>query len=173
MVTGSDNASKLFLTIIYVVYSEVNLDYGSMLWAQFFQSTLSVTRHNEISCARFWSIIVRRAINRLNIPVTGGSIIFGILVFHTSNVILSDSLWFTFIRSFLEAMLRNVPADSEVINAHGRQSASGACPLTVAMRQVLEEANKTNKGESEKRRLDLPSLLKLKRRKSSESLASP
>lgn len=50
-VTDSDSASTFFLTIIYGVYSGVNLDYGSVLWAQLFQSILSVTRHNEISYA--------------------------------------------------------------------------------------------------------------------------
>ena len=58
-VTGSDSESKLFLTILYGVYSGINLDYGSVLWAQLVQITLSTMRHTEISCARFWAIIVR------------------------------------------------------------------------------------------------------------------
>lgn len=81
-----------------------------------------------------WYIIVQRAINRLNIPVTDYSIIAAILVFHTSNIILSDSSRFTFIGSIPEAMLRNISVDSEVINAYRRQRASGARPLTAATR---------------------------------------
>lgn len=31
-VFGSDNTSKLFITIIYGLYHDINLDYGSILW---------------------------------------------------------------------------------------------------------------------------------------------
>lgn len=55
--------------MMYDIYFGINLDYGSVLSAQLVQSTLSTTRHNEISYARFWTIVVQRAINKLNIPV--------------------------------------------------------------------------------------------------------
>lgn len=60
-VSGSYSASKKFYTMIYRLYTGVNLDYGSVIWAQFVQSTNSSTRHIEISCARFWSIAVNYA----------------------------------------------------------------------------------------------------------------
>lgn len=101
-----------------------------------------------------------------------GSIIAIIPFFHTSNIILSDSSQFAFTGSIPEPMLRNVPASSTVITEYRRQPASGARPLTAAMRQVLEEANKPKKGVSEKKMLDPPNMFKLQRRKSSESLAS-
>ena len=132
-VTGSDSASKLFLTILYGVYSGINLDYGLVLWAQLVQSTISVTRHLHISCACFWAIIVQKKIDHHNILVIEGSVIATIPIFHTSNVIVSDSSRFTFIGSIAESMLRNVPADSEVIKEYRRQPASSPHRLTAKM----------------------------------------
>ncbi|KAI3790563.1 hypothetical protein L2E82_03685 [Cichorium intybus] len=60
-VTGIDTTSRLFYTIIYGLYNDINLDYGSVLWNQFVQSLTSSSRHSEVSCARFWSIVVHRA----------------------------------------------------------------------------------------------------------------
>ena len=57
-VTASDCVSKLFMTIMYSVYSNVNLENGSVLWAQLVQNTLSTTQDNEISCARFRILVV-------------------------------------------------------------------------------------------------------------------
>ena len=61
-VTGFDSDDKLFYTIIYGLYKGVNQDYGFVLWVQLVQSTLATSRHSEISCAQFWSIIIKRAI---------------------------------------------------------------------------------------------------------------
>ena len=72
--------------------------------------------------------------------------IAAILVFHTSNVIVSDSSRFVFIESIPETMLRYVPADSEVIKEYRRQLASSPRRLTVEMRKALEEVDKPNKG---------------------------
>lgn len=66
-ITGSNYASKLFMTLIYGLYAGMNIDFGSVLWAQVFQRTISTTHHSEISCARFWSLIVPRAIVKHNI----------------------------------------------------------------------------------------------------------
>lgn len=56
--TGSDSAIKKFLTILYGLYSGINLDYGLVLRTLLVHSTLTVTRHIEISCGHFWAIIV-------------------------------------------------------------------------------------------------------------------
>lgn len=110
--TGSGSTSKLFLRILYGLYSGMNLDYGSILWTQLVQSTLSVTRNTEISFFFFWAIIVQRAINRHHVHVTGGSTIAPIPMPHTSNIIVSDSSLFVFIGSIPDVMLRNVPPSS-------------------------------------------------------------
>ena len=64
-VTGSDCASKLFMEIIYGIYTGLNTEYGVVLWFQVIQITYSTTRQSEVSCARFWTIIVYRAIAKL------------------------------------------------------------------------------------------------------------
>lgn len=145
-VTGSDCASKLFMTIMYGIYLGVNLDYGSMLWAQFVQNTLSNTRHDEISCARFWTLIVQRAIDRLNISVIKGSCVATIQIFHTTKIILDDTSIFTFICSVLETMLRNVPAASEVRQTYRSVPTSNLQPITDVVRKVLKDIDKPKKG---------------------------
>ena len=56
--SGSDNASKLLLTLIYTIYTNQNIDLGHIMWTQFFLSPNSSTRTTNISMARFWSIVV-------------------------------------------------------------------------------------------------------------------
>ena len=51
--TGSDNASKLLLTLIYAIYTNQNIDIGHILWTQFCLSPNSSTRTTNISMARF------------------------------------------------------------------------------------------------------------------------
>lgn len=68
-VTSSDYANKLYMNIMYGIYIGENIDDGVVLWAQLVQSTHSTNRHSEISCARFWTIVVQRAIERHKIPV--------------------------------------------------------------------------------------------------------
>jgi hypothetical protein len=62
--TGSDNASKLLLTLIYAIYTNSNIDIGNILWTQFCFSPNSNTRTTHISMARFWGIVVDGALNK-------------------------------------------------------------------------------------------------------------
>ncbi|KAL4582285.1 hypothetical protein LXL04_006830 [Taraxacum kok-saghyz] len=62
--TGSDNSSKLFLTLIYAIYLNQNIDIGHILWTQFCLSPNSSTRTSNISMARFWSIVVDGALSK-------------------------------------------------------------------------------------------------------------
>lgn len=50
-ITRPDYASKLFLTLLYAIYTGLDVDFGAVLWAQAIQSTLSTNRHTKISCA--------------------------------------------------------------------------------------------------------------------------
>ncbi|CAI9266058.1 unnamed protein product [Lactuca saligna] len=108
-VIGSDSANKLFCTLIYGLYKGINLDYRSVLWAQLVQSTLSSSRHSKISCARFWSVIVKRDIDCLHIQVNEIFVLATIPVLHTSNFMVSDHTKFSFVGSIPEAMLNYVP----------------------------------------------------------------
>ncbi|CAI9271278.1 unnamed protein product [Lactuca saligna] len=58
-IIGSDGASKLFCMLISGLYKGINLDFDSVLWIQLVQSTLSSSRHLEISCARFGLLLLR------------------------------------------------------------------------------------------------------------------
>ncbi|KAL7585172.1 hypothetical protein Lser_V15G45229 [Lactuca serriola] len=89
-VTGNDCASKLFMSLMYGLYTGKNVDYGSILWAQLMQSTHSVTRHSEISCARFLTIIVNKALQQLKIPVMSDAMMASI-----GHSIQHVSLWVT------------------------------------------------------------------------------
>ena len=89
-VTDNDCARKLFMSLMYGLYTGKNVDYGSILWAQLIQSTHSVTRHSEISCARFLSIIVNKALQQLKIPVMSDA-----LMAYIGHSIQHVSLWFT------------------------------------------------------------------------------
>lgn len=129
-IIGSDSESKLFYNILYGLYYEINLDYGSILWAQLVQSTVSSTRHSEISCTRFWSLIVQRAITHFNIPMIEGFIIPAILILHTSNFLIVDPKKFTFIGSIPEVMLNYAPADNTMINEYRSSLAFGSRPLS-------------------------------------------
>ena len=67
-VTGSDYASKLFMNLMYGLYDGINLNYGTVLWAQLVQSTHSTTRHSEISYARFWTIVFKEQLKNTKTP---------------------------------------------------------------------------------------------------------
>ena len=61
--TVSNNASRLFHTLLYGIYYVEKVYFGAMLWDQFAQSISSKTKDTEISWARFWSIFVRNAMH--------------------------------------------------------------------------------------------------------------
>ncbi|CAI9263190.1 unnamed protein product [Lactuca saligna] len=129
-----------------VIFSNINMDYGSMLWAQLVQSTLSTTPHSEISCARFGTIVVQRVINKLNIPVLEDSHMVAIQIFHTTNIILADNRKFNFSGSIPESMLRDVPAASDILRAYGSLPVSSFLPITDEVQKILAEAVKPKKG---------------------------
>ncbi|KAL7607684.1 hypothetical protein Lser_V15G10021 [Lactuca serriola] len=66
---GSDGASKSFMTVLYGLYNGVTLDCGEVIWQQLVQSLSSSSRHSEISCARYWSIITKWAMDHLHVPI--------------------------------------------------------------------------------------------------------
>ena len=89
-VAGSDGSNRCFMTILYGLYNGLNLDYGSLLWSQVVQSLNFSTKHSEISCGRFWTIVTQRAISSLNIPVMKDVLLSSVATFHTKKVIIAD-----------------------------------------------------------------------------------
>lgn len=73
-----------------------------------------------------------------------------IQIIQTTNIILVDNPKFNFTGSLPEAMLRDIPASSEILQAYHSLSLSGFCPLTDEMRKVLEEVDKPQNGGKKK-----------------------
>lgn len=94
------------------------------------QSTLSTTHHNEISCARFWSLTIRGAIVKHNILTMKDALAFSVSNFHTTRIIVADKSKFSFIGSIPEVMFRNVPASSKILEGFRKLTPSAFHPLT-------------------------------------------
>ncbi|KAI3510617.1 hypothetical protein L1887_17749 [Cichorium endivia] len=113
--TGTDSASKLFYSIFYGLYNAVNLDYGSILWSQFVESVNYKLRHQEISCARFWSLVVERTIQKHDIHVMKDSVMEVIPTMPTATFTTSKAEDFEFIGAIPMTMLNRVPKDTPCI----------------------------------------------------------
>ena len=51
--TGTDSASKQFLTLMHALFNDLAVDLAKILWTQFCESPTSATKDTEISMARF------------------------------------------------------------------------------------------------------------------------
>ena len=67
--TGTDSASKQFLTLLHGIFTNEPVDFGKVVWTQFCESPTSSTKDTEISMARFWSLVVAHANSHYNINV--------------------------------------------------------------------------------------------------------
>ena len=56
--TGTDSASKQFLTLMHALFTNEPIDIGKILWTQFCESPTSASKDTDISMARFWSLVV-------------------------------------------------------------------------------------------------------------------
>ncbi|KAL7604926.1 hypothetical protein Lser_V15G18168 [Lactuca serriola] len=140
--SGSDGASRLFLSIMYGVYNGINLDYGFVLWQQLIQSLSSTSRHSEVSLARFWILITRWAMDRFEVPTADGAPMSSVGTFHTKKIIVSDASKFSFIGSIPESMYGSVPSDSSMIKAIKELGPSGPRELTPDMLRSIHDADK-------------------------------
>lgn len=128
-VLGSDSTNKLFYTLIYGLYHVINLEFGSVIWAQFVQSTTSSTRHTKISCACFWSIIVNRAISHFKVPLIQDSLMDEIPTLQTTTFVMSDPHNFDFVGSIPDALLEKVSLDKAIIRAYREMPSSCVRPI--------------------------------------------
>ncbi|KAL7601624.1 hypothetical protein Lser_V15G23907 [Lactuca serriola] len=146
--SGSDGASRLFLSIMYAVYNGVNLDFGLVLWQQLIQSLSSSSRHSEVSLARFWILITKWAMDKFDIPTPVGASMSSIGTFHTKKIIVSDASKFSFIGSIPETMYGDVPSDSRLIRTIKEFRATGPRELTPEMLKSIHDADKpVNRGK--------------------------
>ncbi|KAI3790935.1 hypothetical protein L2E82_04384 [Cichorium intybus] len=123
--TGTDSASKLFYSLFYGLYHDINLDYGSILWSQFVESVNYKNRHSEISCARFWTIVVKRAIEQHHHHIMTDSVLAVIPTLSTTQFATTKSEDFDFIGSIPITMLDRVPNGVHCIAAYRQIPPSG------------------------------------------------
>ncbi|CAH1413791.1 unnamed protein product [Lactuca virosa] len=69
-----------------------------------------------------------------------------IATFHTTGTIMADRSKFSFIGSIPEAMFRDVPPLSKVVEGYRTLTPSGPRPLTDEFQAILDEADKPMKG---------------------------
>nr|KAJ0210234.1 hypothetical protein LSAT_V11C400205970 [Lactuca sativa] len=148
---GSDGANKSFMTVLYGLYHGIDLDYGSIIWQQLVQSLVSSSRHSEISCGHFWSIITNGAMDRLRVPIMADSLLSSIATFHTTKIIVTDPTKFSFIGSIPEAMLGRISASSNVLQQYRKHPSAGPRELTAAMIRSTEEVTSQPKGVQPKK----------------------
>ncbi|CAI9270546.1 unnamed protein product [Lactuca saligna] len=92
--------------------------------------THSTTRHNEILCAQFWSLILRKAILKHNILVMQDPLAFSVSTSHTTGIIMGDNSKFLFTGSMLDVRFPDVPASRKIPEGFRKLNASG--PLYTA-----------------------------------------
>lgn len=127
---ASSDATKLFYTFIYDLYHGIKLDFGVVLWSQFFQSIVSATRHSDISCAWFWSIVVNLALDHFNVPLMSESVMAIILTLQTSLFMMPNRRNFNFVGTIPKVMLEKVPPDNGIANEYRKQPSSGVRPMS-------------------------------------------
>ncbi|XP_052627717.1 uncharacterized protein LOC128134244 [Lactuca sativa] len=112
---------------------------------QLVQSLVSSSRHSEISCGRFWSLITNWAMDRLRVPLMADSLLSSIATFHTTKIIVTDPTKFSFIGSIPEALLGRIAALSNVLQQYRKRPSVGPRELTPTMIRFIEEADKPTK----------------------------
>lgn len=149
-VNGSNSASLLFYTIIYGLYQGVNLDFGSILWTQLIQSTVSSTRHTKISCAHFWSVIVKRFLDHYKVHFDE-RLCYGCHS-NLADFFIHDagSKKFSFIGAIFVVMLEKVPVDNAIVAEYRKLPSSGTRPITEEFQKILEELIKRKRGGKRK-----------------------
>ncbi|XP_023771054.1 uncharacterized protein LOC111919701 [Lactuca sativa] len=175
---GSDDTSKGFLTILYGLYNGINLDYGSIIWSQVVQSLNTSTRQSEISCGRFWTLITRRVIDTLEIPVMKDALIASIATFNTNKIIISDPTKFLHYGSTPESMCRDVTTESQVMAEYRKLPPKELRVLSPEQKAALDAVDKpSNRGKrvttrKETTEEDQPKPSKSKKQKSEKESSS-
>lgn len=149
-VSGSDNASKLFYTLIYGLYTRTNVDFHTVIWNQFAYSFNSTTRHMEISCARFWSIVVKRALLHYKVPEMTDSLMAEIPMMQTTTFVTTDPRNFDFVGSILEAIMEKVHLNNAIIRTYHKLPASGVQDIHTDLKKIIEVGDLPKRGGKKK-----------------------
>nr|KAJ0199947.1 hypothetical protein LSAT_V11C600320930 [Lactuca sativa] len=141
----SDGASKSFMIVLYGLYHGIDLDYGSIIYQQLVQSLHSSSRHSEISCGRYWSIITKWAMDHLHVPIMVDYLLSSIANFHTTKIIVIDPTRYSFLGSIHNTKLACVSTTSTVLQKYRKLPSSVPRELTKSMVHSIEEADKPAK----------------------------
>ena len=119
--TGTDSASKQFLTLMYALFTNSQIDFGKILWTQFCESPTSASKDLEISMARFWSLVVNYAHRHYKIVqseplTTETTTTFPEL--HIGKLMVKSDDFCELIGKILEAMLIKLDQESEICKAY-------------------------------------------------------
>ncbi|XP_052620068.1 uncharacterized protein LOC128126361 [Lactuca sativa] len=112
---------------------------------QLVQSILSLSKHSEISCGRFWTIITKWAMDRNGVPIMADSLLSSIATFHTTKIIVTDPTKFSYIGFIPKTMLGSISASSNLLQQYRKRKSVGPRELTPTMLRSIEEADKPAK----------------------------
>ncbi|KAL4573963.1 hypothetical protein LXL04_020785 [Taraxacum kok-saghyz] len=119
--TGTDSASKQFLTLMYALFTDSPVDLGKILWTQFCESPSSATKDVEISMGRFWSLVVDYAHRHYKIASTEPLPDEDIAIFPELQIgkltIKSDNFC-EFVGKIPEEMLLKIDSENELRKAY-------------------------------------------------------
>ncbi|KAL4583030.1 hypothetical protein LXL04_007594 [Taraxacum kok-saghyz] len=134
--TGTDSASKQFLTLLHALFNDLPIDLGKILWTQFCESPTSATKDTEISMARFWSLVVHHAQRHYHIvqsaPITEDTIAKFPELQIGKLTIKSDDFC-EFVGKIPEEMLNKLDQESDLCKAYKL-----ANPLPYLLRNIPE-----------------------------------
>lgn len=74
------------------------------------------------------------------------AMVASISTFHTTGIILADNSKFSFVGSISEAMFRDVPVASKILEGYRKILVLGFRPLTPEMQSIIAEVDKPKKG---------------------------
>ncbi|KAI3505833.1 hypothetical protein L1887_28119 [Cichorium endivia] len=136
---------SFFYTFFYGLYNDVNLDYGSILWSQFIDSVNYKLRHTEISCARFWSLVVSRTISKHDIHIMTDSVMAVIPTLPTTTFVTTKAEDFEFIGSIPMTMTKRVPNDVQCVVEYCKKTSSVVRPLDQKDQEAFDKLENPKK----------------------------
>ena len=149
-VAGSDSASKQFCTLMYGLFTGEAVDFGLVLWSQLCQSIGSSSRHTEISCARFWAVIVDKCLQHFHVPAMADPVMAQIPIFQPNLLHLTDPANFDFMASIPDEMTDTVPVANVIISKYTKTTVSGERLIPIELALAMEAAAKSKRGGKRK-----------------------
>ncbi|CAI9271425.1 unnamed protein product [Lactuca saligna] len=162
-VSGSDSATKMFYTLCFGLFNGVNLDFGSIIWTQFVQSTSSTTRHTEILCAFFWLIMVKKVLLHYHGLTMMDLLMADIPKLQSTTFIIIDPRNFNFVGSIPEVMLAKVSMENDLIREYCSLTSFGIFPIPIEL-QVIDTGDKPKIGGKSKKKASSSEIVRVSKK---------